>query len=369
MKKAIAFDLGNVVFGFDYKVALEKIKDKIKVSYEKIIEDLFLNDFATDFEKGLISVYDFYLKFKNTYSASLTYEEFKDTWSKIFFPRQEIVSLIEKLRIVYSVYLISNINELHFQYLYHTYPYIFSLFDNLILSFKLKAVKPEKKIYEELKKISCQEYKDIIYIDDRQDLIREAQKLNLNCIKFTDYKQFIKDLTSLSITFPDEEEKNILLFLKEKISFYKNPLLLGLGNILRGDDGVGVKIVQNLKDKICLKTLNVENAIENYLDKIKKTNPDFLLIIDAGDFSKKSRFWLFSSKEIKDSALYFTHNTSLELTLQYLQKKKNFDILILGIKAKNCFFGEDLGKSTQEAKVLIENFFLKNFPLIVKCAS
>ena len=369
MKKAIAFDLGNVVFGFDYKVALEKIKDKIKVSYEKIIEDLFLNDFATDFEKGLISVYDFYLKFKNTYSASLTYEEFKDTWSKIFFPRQEIVSLIEKLRIVYSVYLISNINELHFQYLYHTYPYIFSLFDNLILSFKLKAVKPEKKIYEELKKISCQEYKDIIYIDDRQDLIREAQKLNLNCIKFTDYKQFIKDLTSLSITFPDEEEKNILLFLKEKISFYKNSLLLGLGNILRGDDGVGVKIVQNLKDKICLRTLNVENAIENYLDKIKKTNPDFLLIIDAGDFSKKSRFWLFSSKEIKDSALYFTHNTSLELTLQYLQKKKNFDILILGIKAKNCFFGEDLGKSTQEAKVLIESFFLKNFPLIVKCAS
>ncbi|HIE36002.1 MAG TPA: hypothetical protein EYP89_02065, partial [Candidatus Omnitrophica bacterium] len=110
-------------------------------------------------------------------------------------------------------------------------------------------------------------------------------------------------------------------------------------------------------------------AIENYLDKIKKTNPDFLLIIDAGDFSKKSRFWLFSSKEIKDSALYFTHNTSLELTLQYLQKKKKFDILILGIKAKSYSFGEDLGKSTQEAKVLIENFFLKNFPLIVKCAS
>jgi putative hydrolase of the HAD superfamily len=369
MKKAIAFDLGNVVFDFDYRIALEKIKHKINVPCERIINDLFFNNFATDFEKGIISSYDFYLKFKNTYSASLTYEEFKDTWSKIFYPRQEIVDLIERLNLVYPVYLISNINELHFQYLHHTYPYIFSLFDNLILSFKLKAVKPEKRIYEELKNVSQLEYNDIIYIDDREDLIKEAQKLNLICIKFTDIDQLLKDLNSFSIVVPNEEEKNTFLFLKRKISVYKNPLILGLGNLLRSDDGVGVKIIQDIKDKIYLKTLNAESSIENYLEKIKKMNIDFLLIIDAGNFFKENKFYVFSPQEIESNTLYFTHNTSLKLTIQYLQKEKTFDILILGIKAKNCSLGEKLSKLTEKAKVLIENFFLKNFPLKTKCVN
>jgi len=45
-KKVFAFDLGKVLFDFDYNIALEKIKDKIGLPMEEVIKELFDNDFG-----------------------------------------------------------------------------------------------------------------------------------------------------------------------------------------------------------------------------------------------------------------------------------------------------------------------------------
>jgi len=197
--KTLAFDLGNVIFGFDYNIALRQIEDKMEASIDTIIEEFYRNDFTLPFEKGLITGEEFYLNFKNRFLADLDYHEFVDVWCKIFFPIPEIIDLVKKLKKDYSLYLISNINKLHFDYLYKEYAQIFSLFDGLVLSFKVKSVKPEIKIYEALKNVSRAEFKNIIYIDDRADLIAAAKRLNLQCIQFIDHAKLINDLKALDI--------------------------------------------------------------------------------------------------------------------------------------------------------------------------
>jgi putative hydrolase of the HAD superfamily len=197
--KTFAFDLGRVIFDFDYNIALNKIRKKISISPDKIIEELFYKDFATDFEKGLVSSHNFYLKFKNTFCDTLDFENFSEIWSNIFSPNKDVIQLIEQLKGQYPLYMISNINELHFEFLYEKYKEVFSHFNSLILSYKVKSVKPEKKIYEELKNTANTSYENIIYIDDRQDLIEEARKLNLNCIQFIDFKQLKSRLAGLNI--------------------------------------------------------------------------------------------------------------------------------------------------------------------------
>jgi putative hydrolase of the HAD superfamily len=205
--KCFAFDLGRVLFDFDYSIALEKIKDKIGVSAEKITQELFYNNFADDFEKGLISDYDFYLKFKNEFHAALDYQEFITIWCDIFTPKYEVIDLVSKLRVIYPVYLISNINELHFNFLHQQYPQVFTLFDGLVLSFRTKSLKPETQIYAELKRMSGRDYEKIIYIDDRQDLIAKAKDLSLNCIKFTDFKALRERLDALAVEILNDYEK------------------------------------------------------------------------------------------------------------------------------------------------------------------
>ena len=71
-KKVLAFDLGRVIFDFDYNIALNKIKDKINVPVEKVIDELFENDFGLKFEKGLVSADEFYSHFKGAFGAALT---------------------------------------------------------------------------------------------------------------------------------------------------------------------------------------------------------------------------------------------------------------------------------------------------------
>ena len=109
--RCLAFDLGRVIFDLDYTVALEKIKGSLGVEIDRVITALFHEDFALDFEKGLISSHDFYLKFVEAFEAKVDYEPFIDIWCDIFHPKPEVISLIGALKLLYPVYLISNIKQ------------------------------------------------------------------------------------------------------------------------------------------------------------------------------------------------------------------------------------------------------------------
>jgi len=200
--KCLAFDLGRVLFDFDYNIALDKIKDKIAVSPQDIINALFYKDFGTDFEKGLISPENFFKKFVEEFGADINYSEFVKIWCEMFWPKNDMIDLVKKLRTAYRVYLISNINELHFNYLKENYPDVFSFFEGLVLSFKVKAVKPEIEIYRELKNISGCPYGNIVYIDDRNDLVDEAKCFGLNCIKFDSFRQLVGELKKYDVFIP-----------------------------------------------------------------------------------------------------------------------------------------------------------------------
>lgn len=198
-KKVLAFDLGNVLFDFDYNIGLELLKGKIGVSPEIIIEELFCKDFSLDFEKGLVSEEDFYLRFKKAFKATVEKDEFFYAWSGIFSKKDDTIKLLKRLQHNYPLYLISNICKPHYDYLYGNHREIFELFDDLILSYKVKSVKPEKEIYEALRKKCGAEFSDIIYIDDRPELIEESKKLGLKGIQFINTKELISQLQSLGI--------------------------------------------------------------------------------------------------------------------------------------------------------------------------
>lgn len=211
--KILAFDLGRVIFDFDYSIAFKKLEKKLKVSSVEIIDILMRTDFTIDFEKGLINTFDFYNKFKNAFGPTLEFKEFIDSWQDIFSPKQEVINLIQALKQHYPTYLISNINEVHFEYLFKEYPLVFSLFNNLVLSYKVNAVKPEEKIFTHLRKVTNSHYENIIYIDDRQDLIEPVRQLKLNCIQFNNFDQLVKDLVTYGIKIPELKNfdvKNVL---------------------------------------------------------------------------------------------------------------------------------------------------------------
>ena len=116
--------------------------------------------------------------------------------------------------------------------------------------------------------------------------------------------------------------------------------IVGIGNVMRGDDGAGPELIARLKDgrrttsddKLLL--IDAGEVPENYLSKIIEFNPDTILLIDAVDLQESpGSIKLVEQDEIINAGLS-THNSSLVLAINYLRNEIESNILLLGIQPK-----------------------------------
>ncbi len=73
-------------------------------------------------------------------------------------------------------------------------------FDAAVFSYQVGAIKPDPNIYKELIRRSGVEAQEILMADDDPVILEEAKKLGINCIAFTDFASFTKDLERWGVT-------------------------------------------------------------------------------------------------------------------------------------------------------------------------
>jgi hydrogenase 3 maturation protease len=115
-------------------------------------------------------------------------------------------------------------------------------------------------------------------------------------------------------------------------------LFVGIGNLLKSDDGVGVYISKRIKHSGFIRSLVVEASIENYIGKINTLNPDILILIDCVDMKLASgTFKLLTLNQIHDMT-FNTHNISLKRLSEFFR----MTVLVLGIQPEKIDFGENI---------------------------
>lgn len=120
----------------------------------------------------------------------------------------------------------------------------------------------------------------------------------------------------------------------------KKKLFVGIGNVLKSDDGIGVYISNKIKESDSIQKLTVEISIENYLGKINSLNPDVLILVDCVEFGRGAGYYeLLPAEKVKDFTLN-THNISLKRISELFK----MPVYILGIQPKSIGFGEDISK-------------------------
>jgi hydrogenase maturation protease len=126
---------------------------------------------------------------------------------------------------------------------------------------------------------------------------------------------------------------NELLAQKDKMK-----LFVGIGNLLKSDDGVGVYISKKIKNKSSVTSLTVEASIENYIGKIVTMDPDILILIDCMEMKEVSgSFKLLALSQIQDMT-FNTHNISLKRLSEFFK----MPVYILGIQPEKIGFGEEI---------------------------
>jgi len=126
--------------------------------------------------------------------------------------------------------------------------------------------------------------------------------------------------------------------------------IVGIGNRLRGDDGVGPEIINRLKNPLPqLLLFDVGEVPENYLGKIVKEKPNTIVLIDAVDLgSPPGTIKIIEKDDIRDESLS-THNVSVKLVAKYLQKETSADVFLLGIQPETTEFGKEISQPVRES--------------------
>ena len=122
-------------------------------------------------------------------------------------------------------------------------------------------------------------------------------------------------------------------------------LFVGIGNVLRSDDGAGVYICRRLHPSPCCQVLVVEVSIENYIGRINRSGADVLILVDCVDFGKDAGYsGLLPAEELQDLTVH-THNISLKKISELFR----MPAWILGIQPADTSFGDALTLPVKEA--------------------
>ena len=127
--------------------------------------------------------------------------------------------------------------------------------------------------------------------------------------------------------------------------------MLGIGNPLRGDDAVGLRVIHNLQGKVPENVLLLECEMvpENYLSKIEQFKPTHVLMVDAAQLNKEAgASRLIPVEEIAGTALS-THTLPLSFLAEIIKQNVGAKVMLLGIQPGIIEFREGLSLKLQEA--------------------
>ena len=125
-------------------------------------------------------------------------------------------------------------------------------------------------------------------------------------------------------------------------------VIVGVGNILRGDDAFGPLLIGKLTGKVKAVCLDAGSAPENYIGRIARENPNTVLLVDAVHLGLSAgEYKILSSADIEKIGLT-THDISLAMLIDYLKEKTGADIYILGVQPDNVLFKEGLSAKLAE---------------------
>src|SRR5438128_148128 len=147
MHKAIIFDLGKVLVHFDFTRAYRALEGICPYPAAEIPKRLAATKLVERFETGLVEPRHFVEQFSSVLDSHLDYEHFCRIWSCIFTESLVPESMLEGLAARYRLLLLSNTNALHFEMLRQHYGRLLSHFHDLILSYEVRAIKPQPEIF------------------------------------------------------------------------------------------------------------------------------------------------------------------------------------------------------------------------------
>ncbi|HMA58771.1 MAG TPA: HAD family phosphatase [Halanaerobiales bacterium] len=195
MVKNVVFDLGNVLLDFNSdEIIADYVKDE--KLHQQISENIFNSKEWILLDRGEITAKEATNRFiKRIPDKEKLVREIMDNWKHYLTPIQVNVEVLNNIaQKPINLYVLSNFHKEAFEEVYEKYDF-FNHFDGMIISYREKTVKPERKIYEKLINRYNLKPDTTLFIDDSERNIEAAKKLGFKTIHFNDNMKLSNSIT------------------------------------------------------------------------------------------------------------------------------------------------------------------------------
>jgi glucose-1-phosphatase len=199
--KNIIFDLGGVILNIDYRLTQQAFAQLGIDPQKGLYAQKEQSEIFDLLETGKISEAQFLEKIKAIAPQSVTEVQIIDAWNAMLldFPLRRL-QLLQQLQLHYSIYLLSNTNEIHekaFNKILQSacgFPSLALFFDKVYLSHRIGLRKPSKEIFEFVLHDAHLVARETLFLDDSVQHIETANLLGIKTIHVTNGLTMEKDI-------------------------------------------------------------------------------------------------------------------------------------------------------------------------------
>jgi FMN phosphatase YigB (HAD superfamily) len=188
--KNIIFDYGNVIFEIDFKKAQSELHQLGIADVEQFFAHTSHNNLFDDFETATITPDQFRAGIrKAANNEGITDEKIDAAWNSLLIGvPPNIHDVLLKVKEKYRTFLLSNNNEIHYDYIMdylkkeHEMESLDHLFEKAYFSQHLFLRKPNVEIFEQVIKENNLIAEETLFIDDSPQHLAGAKKAGLNTL-------------------------------------------------------------------------------------------------------------------------------------------------------------------------------------------
>jgi len=195
MFKNLIFDLGGVL----YEVDLSRTESALKALQRdglgcprleyNFSDGEELNCFDL-YEYGRLRDDQFENELKKNFGLQGDSSDIEAAWNAMLIgPYVENLQFLKVLNEQHRIFLLSNTNSLHIEYVRRTSPFLFDVFERIYLSYELNMRKPERGIFEYVLKDANLTANESLFIDYSARNIEGAERVGLATLHVKNARQ------------------------------------------------------------------------------------------------------------------------------------------------------------------------------------
>ena len=185
MIRNIAFDLGGVVLALSYEQAVRQFEEIGLKDARQQLDAFEQKGIFGDLESGRITAEVFRRELSVLVGRELTMDECYTAWHGYvdYVPKRNLEAILSLRARGYKVCLLSNTNPFMMQWADKDFDGeghpISYFFDAMYLSYECKVMKPKREIFEIMLKGQQALPEETVFIDDKIDNVRGAEKAGI----------------------------------------------------------------------------------------------------------------------------------------------------------------------------------------------